>query len=70
MKSGDALEKIARNNGTTVKALKALNNLKTDRINVGQKLKLPAKAEAASAAAAPFSEPTPVAAAPATTIVR
>jgi LysM repeat protein len=42
------LEKIAKNNGTSVKAIKSLNNLKTDRINAGQKLKLPAKgAEAA-----------------------
>lgn len=43
VKPGDALEKIARNNGTSVKAIKALNNLKTDRINAGQKLKLPVK---------------------------
>jgi LysM repeat protein len=43
VKSGDALEKIARNFGTTAKAIKAANNLKTDRINVGQKLKIPAK---------------------------
>jgi LysM repeat protein len=52
VKSGDALEKIAKSNGTTVKAIKALNNLKTDRIAVGQKLKMPAGKAAASAEAA------------------
>jgi LysM repeat protein len=44
VKSGDALEKIARQHNTTVKAIKAANNLRTDRINVGQKLKIPAPA--------------------------
>lgn len=48
VKPGDALEKIARNNKTTVKAIKALNGMKTDRITVGQVLKLPAKASAAN----------------------
>jgi LysM repeat protein len=42
VKSGDMLEKIARHNGTTVKAIMSLNNLKTTKIRVGQKLKLPA----------------------------
>jgi N-acetylmuramoyl-L-alanine amidase len=42
VKSGDTLEKIARRNGTTVKALMRLNNLKSkNRIYVGQKLKIP-----------------------------
>lgn len=53
VKSGDALEKIARRNGTTVKEIKALNNLRTDRITVGQKLILPAKKMATLEAAAP-----------------
>ncbi len=39
---GDTLEKIARRNGTTVKALMRLNNLKSkNRIYVKQKLKIP-----------------------------
>ena len=42
VKSGDMLERIAKTHGTTVKAIKSANNLKTDRLKVGQKLKLPA----------------------------
>jgi LysM repeat protein len=61
VKSGDTLTKIAKANGTTVKALQSENNLSTTKIKVGQKLKIPAKAEAAvPVAAAP--EPAPVAA--------
>src|SRR2546425_5779945 len=43
VKTGDTLLKIAQANGTTVKDIKALNGLTTDRIKVGDKLKLPAK---------------------------
>jgi LysM repeat protein len=49
VKSGDTLMKIAREHGTTVKALRAANNLKTDQIKVAQKLKIPAKAPAVPA---------------------
>lgn len=42
VKRGDNLTKIARLHGTTVKALRAANSLKTDRIHEGQKLKIPA----------------------------
>ena len=56
-KSGDNLLKIAKANGTTVKALRSANALKTDRITVGQKLKLPAKASAPVAET--FSSPPP-----------
>lgn len=41
VKSGDSLEKIARANGVTTTAIKELNNLSNDRINIGQVLKLP-----------------------------
>lgn len=41
VKSGDVLERIAKNHNTTVSAIKAANALKTDRIKVGQKLKIP-----------------------------
>lgn len=41
VKPGDSLEKIARNNGTTLRALREANNLTNDRIIVGQTLKLP-----------------------------
>jgi LysM repeat protein len=66
VKPGDNLTKIAHSCGTTYKALMALNNLTSTRINVGQKLKLPAKTTAATApdTAAPAtmttaSNPTP-----------
>src|SRR5580698_8504858 len=48
VKSGDNLTKIAHTSGTTVKALMAMNNLTSTRINVGQKLKLPAKTTTAA----------------------
>ncbi len=66
VKHGDSLGHIAKAHGITVSALKAANNLTTDRINVGQKLTIPTKAEAAPAA--PVVEAAPVApAAPAMT---
>ncbi len=40
VKSGDTLSRIARAHGLTVKALKTANHLTSDRIFVGQKLKL------------------------------
>ena len=49
VKSGDNLTKIAGRMGTTIKALRAENGLKTDSIKVGQKLKIPAKAAASVA---------------------
>jgi LysM repeat protein len=55
VKSGDTLTRIAKAHGTTVKAIRAENNLTTDHIKVGQKLKLPAKTEAV--APAPVSAP-------------
>lgn len=41
VKSGDTLGRIARTHHTSVRALKAVNGLKSDRIVVGEKLKLP-----------------------------
>jgi len=41
VKSGDTLSRIAKIHGTTVKAIKAANNLTNDRIVVGSKLKIP-----------------------------
>lgn len=40
VRSGESLYKIAKANGTTVKELKRLNNLKSDRITPGDKLKV------------------------------
>ncbi len=48
VKSGDSLWKIAKNNNTTVAALKQANNLTKDSLKVGQKLAMPAKAAAAT----------------------
>jgi len=67
VKSGDTLTKIAAQFGVTVKALRSANDLTTDRIKVGQKLKIPVKATTPvpTAPAAP-SEPAPATPAPAT----
>lgn len=43
VQSGDTLSKIATRFGTSVKAIRRENNLKTERILVGQSLKIPAK---------------------------
>jgi LysM repeat protein len=51
VKAGDNLYNIAKANGVSVKSLQSANNLKTSRLMPGQKLKLPAKAPAASAPA-------------------
>lgn len=56
VKSGDTLTKIAKTHGTTVKALRAANKLRTDRIRVGDKLVIPG---GAAAPAAPESAPAP-----------
>ncbi len=48
VKAGDNLTKIAHTSGTTVKALMAMNNMTSTRINVGQKLKMPAKTTTAT----------------------
>jgi LysM repeat protein len=76
VKSGDSLSRIASRNGTTVKALREVNNLKSDMLKIGQKLVLPAGATASAApsspapaveapAPAPSPEPAPAAPAPA-----
>jgi LysM repeat protein len=41
VKAGDTLTGIARAHGTTVTAIRELNGLTTDRINVGQQLRVP-----------------------------
>jgi LysM repeat protein len=66
IKSGDTLTKIAKQFGTTVKAIETENNLSTTKIKVGQKLKIPAKTQAAAPEPAPVT-PAPVAPAPVVT---
>ncbi len=53
VKSGDTLGKIAKTHETSIKAIRALNSsvATTDRIRVGDKLKLPAKSSGAPATA-------------------
>lgn len=43
VKGGDTLGKIAKKHGTTAKAIRAANGLSSDKINIGQKLKIPGK---------------------------
>ncbi len=43
VKAGDTLGAIAYGNGINIRQLKELNSLKSDRIRVGQKLKIPAE---------------------------
>jgi len=63
VKSGDTLTKIAKQFGTTFKAIETENNLSTTKIKVGQKLKIPARAGAATPVA-PAPEPVPATPAP------
>lgn len=41
VKKGDSLDKIARANGTTVNAIKKLSQLNSERLSIGQLLKVP-----------------------------
>lgn len=61
VQSGDSLSVIAQRNGTSVAALKSANGLSSDRLLVGQILKLPAGSGAAPAASvSETAAPTPV----------
>ena len=46
VKTGDTLEKIAKNHGTTIQAVRTANKIKNDRIHPGQKLHLSPEASA------------------------
>lgn len=50
VKEGDTIGKIAYGRGINIRQLKAMNNLTSNNIRVGQKLKVPAVKEAAPAA--------------------
>jgi LysM repeat protein len=51
VKSGDSLWKVARQQNVTVAAIKQANNLSSDSLKVGQKLKIPAASATAAAPA-------------------
>lgn len=59
VKPGDNLTKIAKANGTKVAEIKKLNNLKTDQVKVGQKIKLPSHASVEAAPASTIPAPAP-----------
>ena len=59
VKSGDSLTKISGEYGVSVKAIRSANNLKTDKIVVGQKLKIPAKASATGGSNGPATTSAP-----------
>jgi LysM repeat protein len=66
VKAGDSLSVIAKRHKTTSSAIRQANNIKGDRISVGQKLVIPGAAAAAVAPAAPSeAAPTVLPAAPA-----
>lgn len=49
VKSGDTLTKIASQHNTTISAIRNANGMRTSRINVGQKLKIPTKSATTNA---------------------
>lgn len=53
VKAGETLTQLAKLNHTTIKAIQDANGLKTTRVNVGQKVKIPTGTPAAPASAAP-----------------
>jgi LysM repeat protein len=61
VKSGDNLGKIGKAFGVTPKQLRAANNLKTDRITVGQTLKIPVKPAPAVLPPVEAAPPVPIA---------
>jgi LysM repeat protein len=63
VQAGDTLTRIASKFGTSVKVIRTSNNLHTDRITVGQKLKVPPKASTPAAAGVSSPEPTTLASA-------
>lgn len=59
VKNGDSLDKIARANKTTVSAIKQANQLKTDKLKIGQVLRLPVKSGETPSAPAVVAAPKP-----------
>lgn len=53
VKAGETLTQLAKLNHTTIKAIQEANGLKTTRVNVGQKIKIPTGAQATPASSTP-----------------
>lgn len=68
VKGGENLSRLAKKYGTTVKAIRDANGMKSNEIRVGQKLKIPSKASAAPEPVPSPSVPPPFQAAPPTAI--
>lgn len=60
VKAGETLTRIAKEHGTSLKAIRAANNLKSDRLIVGQKIKIPAASTSASSGAAEAPKSTSI----------
>jgi LysM repeat protein len=60
VKKGDSLEKIARANSTTISAIKKANQLNSERLSIGQMLKIPLKKDQAIEQAPIVAAPPPV----------
>ncbi len=60
VKSGDTLSKIAKAHGTSVRAVQTANDLRTFKIKVGQKLKMPGAAATPTPIPAPEPAPSPL----------
>jgi N-acetylmuramoyl-L-alanine amidase len=60
VKAGDNLTRVAKAHATTVVAIRKANNLKTDQLHVGQKLKLPPPKSPKTAEPVAPATPAPV----------
>lgn len=57
VKKGDVLEKIAKANATTVQAIKEANKITSDKLKIGQVLKVPVGSKEVAENARPVSQP-------------
>lgn len=60
VKGGDTLTKLARIHGTTIKAIRQASGLKSNDLKVGQKIRIPSRAAAATPAPEPAAPPAPL----------
>lgn len=60
VKKGDSLDRIARANGTSIKALRRANELASDKLKIGQVLRIPLGDEAPKAEKTLVAAPAPL----------